>query len=145
MIKEQKNNKKFFHDFISTKIFQMFIQNSLLIDNGKKTYLVRATKDIFIFNIDDDTIEINSNKTNNENTDAGSYLKKNFEDFPKHIENLILNGLKSIQLNYKQAEQNYDKFNTNIRLKHLFVYVFFELLNDYKQYSGGGERYHPDH
>ena len=99
--------------------------------------LSKASKGVFIFNIDEDKIEINSNlKTNiSKKTKASSYINRHLPNFPKNIENLIIKELKLIKYNYKHAKENYDKYNSNIKIKNLFIQVFIELLYDYKKYS----------
>ncbi len=98
--------------------------------------LAKAAKGVFIFHIDEDKIEINSNlKQNIKYTKASSYIKKHFPSLPKSLENLILKELKSIKYYHDKAKENYDKFNANLRIKNLFIYVFTELLQEYKKYS----------
>ena len=96
--------------------------------------LSKAEKGIYIFNIDNDTININSNYNNkNKKIKASSYIKKIFNNFPKNIDNLLIKELKSIKSYYENGQ--YDKYNTNLRIKNLFIHVFVELLHDYKKYS----------
>ena len=96
--------------------------------------LAKAEKGVYIFNIDNDTININSNYiSKNKQTKASSYIKKHFNNFPKNIDNLLIKELKSIKSNHKNAY--YDKYNANLRIKNLFIHVFVELLQDYKKYS----------
>ena len=134
------------HTFIPVMSEKMlkFLQAFLPFFNGinkslfikAQPILAKAAKGVFIFNIDEDKIEINSNyKANSKYTKASSYIKKHFECFPKIIENLILKELKTIKHNYDKAKENYDKYNANLRIRHLFMYVFAELLNEYKKYS----------
>ena len=103
--------------------------------NKAESILAKAPKGIFIFNVDEDKIDINSNLKSSKKIKVSSYIYKHFPNFPKHIENLIMKELKLIKHNYKQAKENYDKYNANIKIKNLFMEVFTELLCDYKNYS----------
>ena len=134
------------HTFIPIMSEKMlkFLQAFLPFFNGinrslfikAKAILTKAEKGVFIFDIDDDKIEINNNyKNNTKFIKASTIIKKNFECFPKTIENLLMKELKTIKSKYDNAKENYDKYNANLRIKHLFMYVFVELLNDYKKYS----------
>ena len=103
--------------------------------NRAKHILEKASKEVFIINIDEDKIELNGNYQNNKPTKAASYIKKNFQSLPKNVENLILKELKDIKTNHIKAKDGYDKYNANLKIKNLFFYVFVELLQDYKKYS----------
>ena len=103
--------------------------------NKAEPILAKAPKGIFIFNVDEDKIDINSNLKNSKKIKVSSYINKHFPNFPKHIENLIIKELKLIMHNHKHAKENYDKYNANIKIKNLFMEVFTELLCDYKNYS----------
>ena len=123
------------------KFLQSFLpfflgMNTTLV-NKARPMLEKASKEVFIVNVDEDKIELNENflKINNKNIKTVSYIKKNYPSFPKNIENLILKELKDIKVNYDKAKENYDKFNANLRIKNLFFYVFVALLQDYKKYS----------
>ena len=134
------------HTFIPIMSEKMlkFLQAFLPFFNGinkslfikAQPILAKAAKGVFILNIDEDKFDINSNyKKNSKYTKASAYIKKHLESFPKNIENLIIKELKAIKYNYDKAKENYDKHSANLRIKHLFMYVFIELLNDYKKYS----------
>ena len=103
--------------------------------NKAESILAKAPKGIFIFNVDEDTIVLNSNLKTSKKIKVSSYINKHFPNFPKHIENLIIKELKLIKHNHEQAKENYDKYNANIKIKNLFMEVFTELLCDYKNYS----------
>ena len=134
------------HTFIPIMSEKMvkFLQAFLPFFNGinsslygkAKDVLAKAGKGVFIFSIDDDKIEINSNlKSNNKKIKASAYIKKHFPSLPKYLENLILKELKLIKLNYDKYKKDYDKYNANLKLKNLFLHVFVELIQDYKKYS----------
>ena len=101
-----------------------------------KPILAKAARGVFIFHIDDDKIEINSNlKENSKYIKASTYIKKHFPSLPKHLESLILKELKTIKSNHQKLKEGFDKYNANLRIKNLFIYVFTELLHGYKKYS----------
>ena len=96
-----------------------FLQAFLPFFNGLNTslfkkakpFLEKASKGVFIFNVDEDKVDINSNlKMYEKHTKATSYIKKYFPNFPKNIEALILKELKSIKTNHDNAKDYYDKF-----------------------------------
>ena len=134
------------HTFIPIMSEKMlkFLQAFLPFFNGineslypkAKIILQKASNGVFIFNIDNHKIEINNNfKENSKHIKASSYINKNFSKFPKHLENLLLKELKEIKENHLKAKKDYDKYNANLRIKFLFIYVLVELLEDYKKYS----------
>ena len=100
-----------------------------------KPILAQAGKGVYIFNIDDNTIDINSNyKENCKTINTVSYINRHIPSFPKILEQLILKELKIIKTDlHKNNEQ--EKLNTNLRIKNLFIQIFAELLYDYKNYS----------
>ena len=134
------------HTFIPIMSEKMnkFLQAFLPFFNGMnlslyekaKPILAKASKGVYIFNIDDDKIDINSNlKVNAKYIKASAYIKKHFPSLPRNLESLILKELKTIKNKNDFAKEDYDKFNANLRIKSLFIYVFAELLQDYHKYS----------
>ena len=122
------------------KFLQAFLPffNGMNISLYKKAIpiLAKAARGVFIFNIDEDKIEINSNlKKNSKYIKASTYIKKHFPSLPKNLETLILKELKAIKMNLQKGKDGYDKYNANLRIKNLFIYIFVELLQDYKNYS----------
>ena len=122
------------------KFLQAFLPffNGMNISLYKKAMpiLAKAARGVFIFNIDEDKIEINSNlKENSKYIKASAYIKKHFPSLPKNLETLILKELKTIKINLQKGKDGYDKYNANLRIKNLFIYIFAELLQDYKIYS----------
>ena len=102
-----------------------------------KSILAKAPRGVFIFNIDKDTIDINTNLRSNTKYIKGSaYINKYLDSLPKNIENLLLKELKSIKNDYDNT-QNHNRENTaiNIRIRNLFIHVFVEMLYDYSKYS----------
>ena len=134
------------HTFIPIMSEKMlkFLQSFLPFFNGineslfsqAKIILQKAANGVFIFDVDNDKIDLNNNlKNNNKHIKSISYINKNFQKFPKNLENLLMKELKSIKSNHSKAKRDYDKFNSNLRIKFLFIYVLVELLEDYKKYS----------
>ena len=102
-----------------------------------KSILAKAPKGVFIFNIDKDTIDINTNlRPNTKYIKGSAYINKYLDTLPKNIENLLLKELKSIKNDYENT-QNHNIENTaiNIRMRNLFIHAFVELLYDYNRYS----------
>ena len=102
-----------------------------------KSILAKAPRGVFIFNIDKDTIDVNTNLRSNTKYIKGSaYINKYLDSLPKNIENLLLKELKSIKNEYENT-QNHNRENTaiNIRIRNLFIHVFVEMLYDYNKYS----------
>ena len=96
--------------------------------------LAKAAKGVFIFNIDEHTITINSNyKNNTKKINTSSYIHKHFQNMPKHLENLFLRELRSINDNFQK--QIIDKRIANLKMKNLFIHVFVDIVQDYKKYS----------
>ena len=102
-----------------------------------KPILAKAAKGVFIIDIDNNTIDINSNlRKNAKYTKTTAYINKYLDNLPKNIENLLYKELKSIKNDFKNTENhNYETSAINIRLKNLFLHVFVELIYDYKKYS----------
>ena len=98
--------------------------------------LEKAEKVVFIFDIDNNKFNISTNYIKNAKfKKPDSYINKQFENFPKNIEKLLTTELEIIKKDIKNAKSDIDKFNINLKIKNLFMYVFVELLQDYKKYS----------
>ena len=102
-----------------------------------KPLLAKAGKGVFIIDVDNNTIDINSNlRKNAKYTKTTTYINKYLDNLPKNIENLLFKELKSIKNDFENTENhNYERSAINIRLKNLFLHVFVELIYDYKKYS----------
>ena len=133
------------HTFIPIMSEKMlkFLQAFLPFFNGMnltllkkaRPILAQAGKGVYIFNIDDNTIDINSNyKENCKTINTISYINRHIPNFPKILEQLILKELKLIKI-YLQKSNEQEKLNINLRIKNLFIQIFAELLYDYKNYS----------
>ena len=123
-----------------------FLQSFLPFFNGMnislyekaKPILAKATKGVFIVNIDERTIEINTNlRDNAKPTKVTNYINKCFENLPGNIGRLLYKGLKAIQIEYDNLQNHNNIWTTsiNIKIKHLFLHVFAKLIHDYKKYS----------
>ena len=102
-----------------------------------KPILAQASKGVFIFNIDDNTFDINSNyKRKSKKTNAISYINRNIPKFPKYLENLITKELKRLKIKSKDCKMiEKERLDINLCLKNLFMQIFTEILYDYKKYS----------
>ena len=135
------------HTFIPIMSEKMlkFLQAFLPFFNGMnitllqkaKPILAQASKGVFIFNIDDNTFDINSNyKRKSKKTNAISYINRNIPKFPKYLENLITKELKRLKIKSKDCKMiEKERLDINLCLKNLFMQIFTEILYDYKKYS----------
>ena len=132
------------HTFIPIMSEKMlkFLQAFLPFFNGMnfslfskaKPLLAKAAKGVFIYNIEERTIDINSNYINNvKPIKTTSYIHKHFHSFPKNVKNLFYNELKTINVCFQK--QTIDKRIANLKMKNLFIHIFVELMQDYKKYS----------
>ena len=122
-----------------------FLQSFLPYFNGMnyslfqkaKPILAKAPRGVFVINIDEDTIDINSNfKSGSKYVKGSVYINKYFYNFPKNIENLLNKELKSIKTDYENTQNhNIENLSINIRIRSLFLQVFVEMLYDYNKYS----------
>ena len=122
------------------KFLQAFLPflNGMNINIFKKAQkILERAENVFIVNIDEDTINLNSYlKRNGKNIKASNYISKNFGNIPKNIENLLIKELKLIKNDYdKTPNRNNNKSDINIRINNLFFQVFIEILCDYEKYS----------
>ena len=66
--------------------------------NEAKSFLAKS-EDVFIINVDDDTIDVSNNLRKKDKSFKGStYINKNFSALPKSIENVFLKELKLIKI-----------------------------------------------
>ena len=101
-------------------------------ENVKQT-IYSSDQDLYIFDIDKNSLEISHNLNGNKKESAIKFLNKNVPSFPKKIENIITNQLNSIKSNYKKKDLN-NIGSLNIKMKIVFLQVFIEILYDYKSY-----------
>ena len=135
------------HTFIPLMSEKMlkFLQSFLPFFNGMnislyekaKPILAKASKGVFIINIDEKTIEINTNlRENKKFTKASNYIDKFLDSLPRNIEHLLYRELKSIKMEYDNTQNHYNNCTlVNMKIKHLFLHVFAKLIYDYKKYS----------
>ena len=134
------------HTYIPVMSMKMlkFLQSFLPFFNGMNISLFESAKsilskseDVFIINIDEDTIDISSNlKDNDKYFKAINYINKNFS-LPRNIENLFWKELKSINIELEKYKNYniFDKKLINSSIKNLFLQVFVEILVDYDKYT----------
>ena len=135
------------HTFIPLMSEKMlkFLQSFLPFFNGMnislyekaKPILAKASKGVFIINIDEKTIEINTNlRENKKFTKASNYIDKFLDSLPRNIEHLLYRELKSIKMEYDNTQNHHNNCTSvNMKIKHLFLHVFAKLIYDYKKYS----------
>ena len=124
------------------KLLQSFLpffngMNISLYEEAKKI-LSKTGDDIFIINIDEDIIDINSNLRKKEKFIKGTtYITKNFPTLPKGLENVLLKELKLIKIELEKYKNYniFDKLVINNRIRNIFLYFFEEILYDYNKYS----------
>ena len=97
--------------------------------------LSRSHKDLYIFDIDNNSFDISCNLFGKKKVSPNKFINKNIPNFPKKIERMIIHQLNILKCYYK----NYSSDNTNyisniIKMKSLFIQVFIELLYNYKKY-----------
>ena len=121
-----------------------FLQAFLPFLNGMNINLFEKAKrilgkaeNVFIINIDEDTIKLNNYlRRNAKEVKISNYINKKFGSLPKNIENLLFKELKSIKNDYEKTQNhNYNKSDINIRIKNIFMHVFVEIYCDYEKYS----------
>ena len=105
--------------------------------NQAKSFLAKS-HDVFIIDIDEDTIDLSSNLKKNDKSFKGSiYINKNFSPLPKAIENVFSKELKLIKIELEKYKNYniFDKRVINTRIQNLFCQVLVEILYDYDKYS----------
>ena len=134
------------HTFIPVMSYKMlkFLQSFLPFFIGINITLFpkaisifeKTEKAVFIFNIDNNKFNLSTNYIKNAKfKKPDSYINSQFQNFPKNLEKLLKAELEIIEKDIKTAKSDKDKFNINLKIKNLFMYVFVELLQDYKKYS----------
>ena len=114
--------------------FYLFLGINVSLFSKAKPLLAKAEKGIYIYNIEEHTLTINSNYKNNAMIkDTSSYIKGKFPGIPKDLKDLLLEELKKIKKNLDS--QIYDKRIANLGMKNLFIHIFIQLMQDYKRYS----------
>ena len=123
------------HTYIPVMSIKMlkFLQSFLPFFNGMNISLYQKAKsilaksdEVFIINVDDDTIDISNNLRKNDKTCRGNnYINKNFASLPKGIENLLLKEFKSIKIELEKYKNYniFDKKVINNKIKNLFFQI----------------------
>ena len=135
------------HTYIPVMSLKMlkFLQSFLPFFNGmnislyqKARSILAKSDEVFIINVDEDTIDISNNLRKNDKTCRGNnYINKNFATLPKGIENLLLKEFKSIKIELEKYKNYniFDKQVINNKIKNLFFQMFIEILDDYDKYT----------
>ena len=111
------------------------MHSSLYEKEEVKRLLYNSHKDLFIFDIDKNKLEISSNLFTKKRVNPEKFLNKQLPPFPKNIEEIIIpqiNILKSYYKSHSEEDNNY--LSDNIKAKLLFIQIFMELFYDYKKY-----------
>ena len=135
------------HTYIPVMSIKMlkFLQSFLPFFNGMNISLYKnarnilaKTEDVFIVNVDDDTIDISNNLKKNDKICRGNnYINKNLATLPKGIENLLLKEFKLIKIELEKYKNYniFDKQVVNNKITNLFFQMFIEILYDYDKYT----------
>ena len=135
------------HTYIPVMSLKMlkFLQSFLPFFNGmnislyqKARSILAKSDEVFIINVDEDTIDISNNLRKNDKTCRGNnYINKNLATLPKGIENLLLKEFKSIKIELEKYKNYniFDKQVINNKIKNLFFQMFIEILDDYDKYT----------
>ena len=108
-----------------------------------KNTIYTSQKDLYIFDIDENTFEISRNIYSKTKVNVIKYLDKNVPCFPKKIEDLIMNQLAILKSYYKNsvdvkmsfnADKRKDIISNCIKMKEVFIQAFIELFFEYKKY-----------
>ena len=109
------------------------MHKSLFGQEKVQNMLIKSHKDLYIYDIDKNKLNISCNLSGKKKISATKYMNKNVPSFPKKIEDLII-----YQLNYlKTYKNNSDENNyisNNIKMKLIFIQTFIELFFNYKKY-----------
>ena len=104
--------------------------------NIVRTTIYKSQKGLYIFDIDENTFELNTNlnkKKKSEN--VNKYINKNLPSLPKKLENMLIEQINIIKKSdYKNQYINNNILASDIKLKNLFISFFYEILFDYKKY-----------
>lgn len=108
-----------------------------------KTTIYKSQRDLYIFDIDENTFEISRNIQSTTKANVIKYLDRHVPSFPKKIEDLIMNQLAILKSYYKNSVDNRMSFNADkrkdiisncIKMKEVFIQAFIELFFEYKKY-----------
>ena len=101
--------------------------------NTVQNLIYKAQKGLFIFDVDDNIIELNVKK-GKKKKNAMKYINKNIPSLPKQLENMLTEQINIIKkTDFKNQYINNIQVS-DIRMKNLFILFFAEILFDYKKY-----------
>ena len=121
------------------------MHKSLYIKEDVQKIISKSQKNLYIFDIEKNTLELSKNVKNKTKVDPMKYLNSHVPSFPKKIEELITEQLRTFNSlnekslgnkNAKYANKNTDKnLKSNcIKIKEIFLQGYIELFHNYKNY-----------
>jgi hypothetical protein len=111
------------------------MHRSLFAQKKVQELLVTSHNDLYIFDIDNNTLNISCNLLKKKKVNPTKFLNKNVPNFPKKINDMIISQLNILKSYYKNPPPDVDNtISNNIKIKLLFIQVFIELLYNYKKY-----------
>ena len=128
-------SEKYFGCFSSIHSFIIGMNKSL---NEKAIEYIKIKSEkqkmptIFIFDINEPDENKKIRIMNDQNKKAQK-INEMIPKFSKEIEDTLLQGLKNIKNDYQNSKDN--KFEYNLRIKHLFLYVFALIFKDYRKHT----------
>ena len=88
-------------------------------------------EDVFIYNLEEKKFYYHDKKGEK----FENIIKRKNLNFPDYIEKLLTKYLNKIYMKNKQLKPGYDTFNSNLKIRHLFIYIFSSLLKNYKKFK----------
>ena len=108
-----------------------------------KNTLYKSQRDLYIFDIEENTFDISRNIQGSNKVIPLKFLNSHIPSFPKKIEDLIMNQLAILGSYYKNSVDIKASFNANkrkdiisncIKMKEIFIQAFIELFFEYKKF-----------
>ena len=108
-----------------------------------KDILYKCHNDLYIFDIDQNLLEISKNIEGKNKVNSLKYLNSHVPNFPKKIEDLMMSQLAILKSYYKNSKDKSKMYNYNkreviisncIKMKEIFIQAFIELFFEYKKY-----------
>ena len=108
-----------------------------------KNTLYKSQRDLYIFDIEENTFDISRNIQGSNKVIPLKFLNSHIPSFPKKIEDLIMNQLAILGSYYKNSVDIKANFNANkrkdiisncIKMKEIFIQAFIELFFEYKKF-----------
>ena len=127
-----KNMLKYLQSFLP---FFSGMNKNLFETEEVQNLLINSHKDLFIFDIDKNCLEISCNLKGKKKVNPTKFLNSVVPSFPKQIEDIILEQLNIVK-SYcqKTPTNNITLISVNIKMKLLFIQAFIEIFHDYKKY-----------